>query len=93
MTDEYAKGARIALAIAKRENVHCALLKINSPSCGSKLIYDGTFTGRKVSGQGVCAELLRSHGYTVYGEDDLDAIQKLIAQSEGIPLSFNEIKR
>ncbi|NLO85883.1 MAG: DUF523 domain-containing protein [Clostridiales bacterium] len=82
VTNEYTKGAKLALAIAKRENVSCVLFKLNSPSCGSKLIYDGSFTGNKIAGQGVAAELLRDNGYQVYGEDDLDQIEKLIMENE-----------
>lgn len=84
VTSEYRKGAQLALIIAKKENVCCALLKLNSPSCGSKLIYDGPFTGAKVCGQGVCAALLRENGYAVYGEDELDKIETLIKEKEGI---------
>lgn len=82
VTNEYTKGAKLALAIAKRENVSCVLFKLNSPSCGSKLIYDGTFTGNKIAGQGIATELLRNNGYQVYGEDDLDQIEQLIEESE-----------
>lgn len=82
VTKEYVTGARLALDIAEKEHVCCALLKLNSPSCGSKLIYDGTFTGKKIPGQGIFAALLKSEGYAVYGEDDLDEIEALIQEKE-----------
>lgn len=45
-----------------------ALLKERSPSCGSGMVYDGTFTGVLTAGEGVTAELLRAQGIPVYGE-------------------------
>ena len=45
-----------------------ALLKERSPSCGSGMVYDGTFTGVLTAGEGVTAELLRAQGLPVYGE-------------------------
>lgn len=80
VTCEYVKGARLAVELAKNKDVAFAILKLNSPSCGSKLIYDGTFRGKKIPGQGITTELLRDAGYMVYGEDDLDEIEKLISE-------------
>lgn len=77
VTKEYTDGAKIALKIAEDNDIKIALLKLNSPSCGSKLIYDGTFTGCKIKGQGITTELLRKAGIDVYGEDDLDIIEHI----------------
>ena len=44
------------------------MLKERSPSCGCGSIYDGTFTGTVVPGNGVAAELLLSRGVVIYGE-------------------------
>ena len=74
VTAEYTKGAEIALQLAKDNNVAFAVLKSKSPSCGKGIIYDGTFTGGKVSGNGVTAELLMKNGFLVYTEDELDLI-------------------
>ena len=82
VTKEYTVGAKQAVKLAINEEVTFALLKLNSPSCGSKLIYDGSFTGTKIPGQGITTELLRASGYVVYGEDDLDIIEKLINEEE-----------
>ena len=38
---------------------------------GSSLIYDGTFTGKKVSGVGVTTALLRQNGIEVISEKDI----------------------
>ena len=57
-------GAARALAIAKENGVELAILQPRSPSCGAAEVYDGTFTGRKIPGQGVFAALLRENGLT-----------------------------
>ena len=71
VTNEYMKGAQIALDIAKRENIDLAVLKSKSPSCGTGLIYDGTFTGGKIPGNGVTSELLQKNGFKVITEEEL----------------------
>lgn len=74
VTAEYRRGAEIALATAKKEGCRYALLKERSPSCGSTHIYDGTFTGKLISGRGVCCEMLENAGISVYSEETLDAL-------------------
>lgn len=71
VTAEYTKGAEIALKLALKNNVKLAVLKARSPSCGSGSIYDGTFTGEKVQGDGVTAELLKQHGINVLTEEEI----------------------
>ena len=44
VTAEYSKGADVAVSLAERNGCKMALLKEKSPSCGSGVIYDGTFT-------------------------------------------------
>ena len=64
-------GARQALALVQRHDIRIAVLKANSPSCGNLLTYDGTFSGVKVSGEGVTAALLKRHGVQVFSELEL----------------------
>ena len=59
VTAEFRRGAEIAGKLAERFDARSALLKSNSPSCGSGTIYDGSFTGRLVPGDGVTAEYLK----------------------------------
>ena len=68
LTEAFERGAQAALDIAERNGCRLALLKENSPSCGCGTVYDGSFTGKLVPGDGVTAELLKRHGVTVYGE-------------------------
>ncbi len=78
VTYEYKSGAQKALSLAKENDVSVAILKQDSPSCGSLYIFDGTFKGVKKSGQGVTAELLRRNGIKVFGEDQLDEAEREI---------------
>ena len=71
VTEQYKKGAAAALRLAKLFGCKIALMKERSPSCGHDSIYDGSFTGRVVPGDGVAAELLKQNGVTVYGESDV----------------------
>lgn len=71
VTAEYNKGAEIALETARANNVEFCVLKSRSPSCGKGVIYDGTFTGGKIAGNGVTTDLLIKNGYRVLTEEDL----------------------
>ncbi|MEF9920176.1 MAG: DUF523 domain-containing protein [Erysipelotrichaceae bacterium] len=70
VSNEYQSGAELCLALAKRENIDCAILQVRSPSCGKGLIYDGTFSGNKVKGNGIFAQLLLNNDFYVYCSDE-----------------------
>ena len=74
VTAQYQKGAETALWLARRYDCKAALLKENSPSCGSGQIYDGSFTGKLIPGDGVAAEELKKEGLIVFGESDTDLL-------------------
>ena len=76
VTVQYRRGAEDALRLAKLYGCTHAILKERSPSCGSGEIYDGTFSGTLVAGDGVTAELLQSHGIPVYGESRIRELLK-----------------
>ena len=71
VTEQFNKGAAAALYLARLFNVKTAILKANSPSCGSGTIYNGTFTGTLAAGDGVTAELLKANGIKVIDENAL----------------------
>ncbi|QHE93372.1 DUF523 domain-containing protein [Pandoraea fibrosis] len=71
VTDAFLDGAQRALALAQRHGICIAVLKEDSPSCGSTSIYDGSFSARKVAGEGVAAAWLRRHGIEVFSEHTL----------------------
>ena len=68
VTAQYVKGAEIVLELCKKYGVTEAVLKEKSPSCGSSLIYDGSFTGTLRPGVGVTAALLLRNGISVRNE-------------------------
>ena len=72
VTEAYALGAQRALRIARLNHVSVAVMKAKSPSCGSGRVYDGTFSGRLIPGDGVCAEALKQAGIAVYSEEDYE---------------------
>lgn len=69
---QFLAGARLALELVRRHGIRVAVLKSGSPSCGNRLVYDGTFSGTKVSGEGVTSALLRREGVQVFSELELE---------------------
>ncbi|ASP38810.1 hypothetical protein CHH28_09010 [Bacterioplanes sanyensis] len=73
-TAAFESGAQKALTLAQQHNVAAALLADRSPSCGSREIYDGEFSGRLIPGQGLTAELLSQHGIPCFGPATFDEL-------------------
>ncbi len=71
VTENYRRGAQIALRLAKELHADYAVLKSKSPSCGCGVIYDGTFTGTLIPGNGATSELFLQNGIPVKTENDL----------------------
>jgi uncharacterized protein YbbK (DUF523 family) len=69
-TNVFLRGAGEVLAIARKHGARVAILKERSPSCGSGMIYDGTFSGKKIPGCGCTAALLIREGLRVYSEEN-----------------------
>ena len=69
VTENFIKGAEETLKIAKLYGINKAVLKERSPSCGSSIIYDGTFTSQKRKGYGVAVALLKQNGIEVLDEE------------------------
>ena len=74
VTSKFLKGAELALNICLYLNIKIAILKENSPSCGSKEIYDGSFSHKLIKGEGVTTELLRKKGIKVISEEEIDTL-------------------
>jgi uncharacterized protein YbbK (DUF523 family) len=70
-TMEYLKGAQKTLHLAQSTDVKIAILKEDSPSCGSHRIYDGSFSIRLKAGMGVTAALLERNAIHVFGEEQI----------------------
>ena len=78
VTDAYLNGAEKTLALCMQHKVRIAILKEGSPSCGVACVNDGSFSSRKIGGQGVTARLLSRHGISVFSENQLsDAARRL----------------
>ena len=76
-TDEFNRGADLALNICLYLKITKAILKERSPSCGVHSIYDGTFSHKVIDGSGVTAALLKRKGITVYSEDEIPKLLDL----------------
>lgn len=71
VTENYDRGAKTALRLARENGCTVAVLKEKSPSCGSGLIHNGLFDGGLVAGDGVTAQLLKKEGIRVLGESEI----------------------
>lgn len=74
VTMQFEKGANISLYLAKMYGCKYAVLKAKSPSCGFGKIYDGTFTGTLISGNGTTADLLFKNGIKVFNENQTELL-------------------
>lgn len=71
VTEQYTRGAEFAVEIAKANKVDYCIMKANSPSCGKGVVYDGTFSGNKISGNGLSVEKLLQACFEVVTENDI----------------------
>ena len=74
VTKQFIHCAEEALRLAKLYGCKKAVLKEKSPSCGFGKIYDGTFSGKLINGNGVAADLLSAAGIAVFGENSSELI-------------------
>lgn len=65
VTDNFYKGARETLHLAKLFGIKRAYLKAKSPSCGCGYVYDGTFTNNLIEGDGITVRILKENGIDV----------------------------
>jgi uncharacterized protein YbbK (DUF523 family) len=78
VSTQFNLGAQQALKLCLQHNIRFALLKESSPSCGSTLIYDGSFTKNKILGQGITSQLLTQNNINVFSENNLEALAELL---------------
>lgn len=64
-TAAFVAGAEQVLTLARQHQARRAVLKNKSPSCGYGCIYDGSFSGKLITGNGVTTALLLQHGVRV----------------------------
>lgn len=71
VTREFTRGAEETLQIARQLSIKEFIAKSGSPSCGCSQIYDGSFCGRLIDGDGVTTALLRRSRIKIIPEEDL----------------------
>ena len=76
VTKYFILGANKALELAKDSKY--ALLKDGSPSCGSSMIYDGTFTKTKINGMGITAKLFKDNSIIIFNENEIEKLLDVI---------------
>ena len=74
VTAQFTRGAERAMSICREYGCTGAILKARSPSCGKGVIYDGSFTGTRVAGNGVFAQMLLDAGVPVVTEEEYRGI-------------------
>lgn len=80
VTSNFNDGANLSLYIAKEQNVKYAILKEKSPSCGVNKIYDGSFSGKLIDGQGITTRLLQNNGIQVFNEKEIDKLIEILSK-------------
>jgi uncharacterized protein YbbK (DUF523 family) len=73
LTRAFEDGADAAVRACVLHGIRMAILKDGSPSCGSGSIYDGSFRGRRLAGDGITAARLRAAGTRIFNESQIDA--------------------
>ena len=76
LSDIFNKAADLTLVTAKNYDIAFVIFKENSPSCGVRRIYDGTFSGKKINKPGITAERLIAAGYKVFSDDEMDEAEQ-----------------
>ena len=76
-------GAAEAVRLIQEHGIRVAVLKARSPSCGNLHNYDGSFSGRKVPGQGVTAAALQRLGVQLFNEEQLEQAHAFLQRLEG----------
>ena len=86
VTAHFKRGADEVVKIARIFGIEEAILKERSAACGSSEIYDGSFSGTVIKGEGVTAELLRKNNISVISEEEIDRRESVKERmgSEGI---------
>ncbi|MBE7071027.1 MAG: DUF523 domain-containing protein [Ruminococcaceae bacterium] len=70
--EEFRKGAELALKKVLENGVELVILQSRSPSCSVKEVYDGSFSGKLIQGQGVFAKLLKENNIRSLDVSELD---------------------
>ncbi len=89
ITDNLISGAVKTLEKAEEkaaglgQKIEMAILKANSPSCGSGKIYDGTFSGVLIDGDGIFVAMLKERGIPVLNERQQEEAEEFDRRKKG----------
>lgn len=67
----YRQGVANTLKELEGQTIDLAILQPRSPTCGVRQVYDGTFSGKLIEGQGIFARALMEKGIRVVEPTDL----------------------
>ncbi|MEG0078872.1 DUF523 domain-containing protein [Enterococcus sp.] len=79
VTTAYKTGAIVAYEKLKAAGISRLILKERTPSCGSRQIYDGTFSGNQQKGVGVATAYFINQGLEVYSENNYHLLSIIAA--------------
>lgn len=82
VTENYRSGAWWARSIAEVYQIKLAILKENSPSCGTHYIHNGLFDGGKIKGKGITASVLTKHGVKCINEEEARELLKSLNEQK-----------
>ncbi len=72
LTEAFGRGVEQVLRVAALNGSRAAVLQPRSPSCGRGIIYDGTFSGTRIEGNGALTQALADQGFVLLVPDELD---------------------
>lgn len=78
VTNAFIRGALKSLKTALDNNCVAAILTEHSPSCGSNMIYDGSFSKTKRKGVGVTTSMLEQNHIPVFNQEQLEDLQSYL---------------
>ena len=71
VNEEFLRGASAALEICVQNSPDLVILQPRSPSCGVGRVYDGTFSGKLIPGNGVFAAMALENGFRVASAEQI----------------------
>ena len=72
VTENLESGAKQVLKLVELFDIKEAIMKQGSPSCGCGRVYDGSFSGKLIEGDGITTALLKKNGVRVISDDEVE---------------------
>lgn len=86
VTQAFLAGATRAVERAQAAGADLCILKAKSPSCGCGQVYDGSFSGRLVPGDGIAAARIKRKGFPVHTENEVEVVHPSMEHPVAISL-------